>query len=173
MGLTERIQALTTYANGVTGQSDTTLADAVETLANGYMGDVTQRTSADLTSSGSTVTVPSGYCASQATKSVTSGTAGTPTASKGTVSNHAISVTPSVTNTEGYINGGTKTGTAVTVSASELVSGSQTVTENGTINVTNLASVTVAIPVVTYYVGSNEPSASDYNDGDLYLKVSE
>lgn len=74
-----------------------------------------------------------------------SGTAGTPTATKGTVSNHAISVTPSVTNTTGYITGGTKTGTAVTVSASELVSGSQTITENGTVDVTNLASVDVDV----------------------------
>ena len=47
-----------------------------------------------------------------------SGTEGTPTATKGTVSNHQVSVTPSVTNTAGYIAGGTKTGTAVTVSAS-------------------------------------------------------
>ena len=45
------------------------------------------------------------------------GTAGTPTATKGTVSNHSIPVTPSVTNTSGYIDGGTKTGTAVTVAA--------------------------------------------------------
>ena len=74
-----------------------------------------------------------------------SGTAGTPTATKGAVNNHAISVTPSVTNTTGYITGGTKTGTAVSVSASELVSGSQTITENGDVDVTNLASVTVNV----------------------------
>ena len=73
------------------------------------------------------------------------GTAGTPTATKGTVSNHAVAVTPSVINTTGYITGGTKTGTAVTVSASELVSGSQTITENDTYDVTNLASVTVNV----------------------------
>ena len=74
-----------------------------------------------------------------------SGTAGTPTATKGTVSNHSVSVTPSVTNQTGYITGSTKTGTAVTVSASELVSGSQTVTENGTVDVTNLAEIVVAV----------------------------
>ena len=73
------------------------------------------------------------------------GTAGTPTATKGTVSNHSVTVTPSVTNTTGYITGSTKTGTAVTVSASELVSGSKTITENGTVDVTNLASVTVSV----------------------------
>lgn len=36
MSLTSRIQALTSYANEVTGASDTTLADAVATLADGY-----------------------------------------------------------------------------------------------------------------------------------------
>lgn len=74
-----------------------------------------------------------------------SGTAGTPTATKGTVSNHSVSVTPSVTNTTGYITGSTKTGTAVTVSASELVSGSETKTENGTYDVTNLSSLIVNV----------------------------
>ena len=77
---------------------------------------------------------------------MTSGTAGTPTATKGTVSSNSVSVTPSVTNTTGYITGGTKTGTAVTVSASELVSGSQTITSNNTYDVTNLASVVVNVP---------------------------
>ena len=74
-----------------------------------------------------------------------SGTAGTPTATKGAVNNHAISVTPSVTNTTGYITGSTKTGTAVTVSASELVSGTLSITQNGTADVTNYASVDVSV----------------------------
>lgn len=73
------------------------------------------------------------------------GTAGTPTATKGTVSNHSVTVTPSVTNTTGYITGSTKTGTAVTVSASELVSGSETKTANGTYDVTNLAELVVNV----------------------------
>lgn len=74
---------------------------------------------------------------------VDEGTAGTPTASKGTVSNHSISVTPTVTNVSGYIDGGTKTGTAVSISASELVSGTYSVTSSGTKDVTNYASVSV------------------------------
>lgn len=73
------------------------------------------------------------------------GTAGTPTATKGTVSNHSVSITPSVTNTTGYITGSTKTGTAVTVSASELVSGSETKTANGTYDVTNLQTLVVNV----------------------------
>lgn len=111
-----------------------------------YVGsDVPQRTSSDLTASGATVTAPSGYYASSASKSVASGTAGTPTATKGTVSNHSVSVTPSVTNTTGYITGSTKTGTSVSVSASELVSGSETKTANGTYDVTNLAELVVNV----------------------------
>ena len=75
-----------------------------------------------------------------------SGTEGTPTATKGNVNNHAISVTPSVTNSAGYIAGGTKSGTAVSVSASELVSGTKSITENGTgIDVTNYAAVDVSV----------------------------
>lgn len=99
------------------------------------------------------------------------GTAGTPTATKGSVSNHSVSVTPSVTNTTGYINGGTNTGTAVTVSASELVSGSETKTANGSYDVTNLATLVVAIPIVTYYTGSSTPASSLGSNGDIYVKV--
>lgn len=80
------------------------------------------------------------------TAAVPTGTEGTPTATKGAVSNHAVTVTPSVTNTAGYISGGTKTGTAVSVSASELVSGSETKTANGTYDVTNLSEVVVDVP---------------------------
>lgn len=78
---------------------------------------------------------------------VAQGTAGTPTATKGAVSNHSVSVTPSVSNSEGWISGGTKTGTAVTVTASELVSGDKSITANGTnIDVTNYATVSVNVP---------------------------
>jgi hypothetical protein len=116
----------------------------VGAISSSYVGSgITRRSSSDLTASGATVTVPSGYYSTQASKAVASGTAGTPTATKGTVSNHAVSVTPSVTNTTGYITGGTKTGTAVSVSAAELVSGTYSVTGSGTKDVTNYASVSI------------------------------
>lgn len=143
----------------------------VTAISSSYVGSgITRRSSSDLTASGATVTVPSGYYSSQATKSVANGTAGTPTATKGTVSNHSISVTPSVTNTTGYIAGSTKTGTAVTVSASELVSETLQVASNGTSDVTNYASVNVQIPIVTYYTGSSAPSSSLGSVGDIYLQ---
>lgn len=119
-------------------------AVTVNAIPSNYVGSgITRRSSTDLTASGATVTVPSGYYSAQASKAVASGTAGTPTATKGTVSNHQVSVTPSVTNTTGYITGSTKTGTAVTVSASELVSGTYTVDSSGTKDVTNYASASV------------------------------
>lgn len=105
----------------------------------------TPRTASDVSISGASVTVLAGSYAEDVTKAVASGTAGTPTASKGTVSNHSVTVTPSVTNTTGYIEGGTKTGSGVSVAASELVSGSQNITSNNTYDVTNLASVVVNV----------------------------
>lgn len=91
-----------------------------------------------------------------------SGTAGTPTATKGVVSNHSVSVTPSVTNATGFITGSTKTGAAVTVSASELVSGSETKTENGTYDVTNLAELIVNV--------SGGGGSSNYETGEVTLE---
>lgn len=125
----------------------------VGAIPSSYVGSgVTRRSSSDLTASGNTVNVPSGYYESSGSKTVQSGSAGTPTASKGTVSNHSIAVTPSVSNTEGYISGGTKTGNAVTVSASELVSGTKEVgiTDNGTTieDVTNYANAEITVNVV-------------------------
>lgn len=123
----------------------TTGAVKVGAISSTYIGsDIAQNDSDDLTVSGDTVNVPAGYYAEAASKAVASGTAGTPTATKGTVTNHSVSVTPSVTNATGYITGGTKNGTAVTVSASELVSGTLTISSSGTKDVTNYASASVA-----------------------------
>ena len=112
----------------------------------------------------------------EAVVSIPSGTAGTPVATKGTVSNHSISVTPSVTNTAGLITGGTKTGTAVTVSASELVSGSETKTANGTYDVTNLASLVVNVSGgssknIQAYIGRAQRTANSYGATAVTLTV--
>ena len=99
---------------------------------------------------------------SEVTVALPTGTAGTPTATKGSVSNHSISVTPSVTNTAGVISGGTINGTAVTVSASELVSGSETKTSNGTYDVTNLAQLVVNVSGgsgLVYETGTYTPAS--------------
>lgn len=139
---------------------------ASKATANVQVPTGTVRTSSDVTVSGRTVTVPAGLYGSQVQKSVAQGTAGTPTASKGNVSNHAISVTPSVTNSTGYITGGTKSGSPVTVSASELVSGTRSITSNGTgIDVTNYKYVDVAVSGREGYVGQKtyEESVSRFS----------
>ena len=120
-------------------------------------GTLVARDSSDLTVSGATVNVPAGLYSSAASKSVASGTVGTPTASKSAVSNNSVTITPSVTNTTGYITGGTKTGTGVTVSASELVSGNKAITPSETaqsgIDVTNFKTASVGA-ISSTYVGS-------------------
>ena len=163
-----------TADSGYTGLGTVT----VGAISSTYIGsDIAQRSSTNLSVSGATVTAPAGYYAESASKSVASGTAGTPSATKGTVSNHAILVTPSVTNTTGYITGGTKTGTAVSVSASELVSGTLSVTSNGTKDVTNYASINVNISGDSPTIESLEitPSESeqtfDSSDVDGYKPV--
>lgn len=124
----------------------------VGAISSTYVGSgVTRRNASDLEGEryvgyGYMVTAPKGYYDASYYKMVPEGTAGTPTATKGTVSNNSVNITPSVTNTGGYIDSSTKTGTAVTVSASELVSGTKSISANGTgIDVTNYASVDVAV----------------------------
>ena len=154
----------------------TTGAVKVGAISSTYVGSgITQRDSSDMAFNPQiqSVVAPAGYYAAQSTYQVSSGTAGTPTATKGTVSNHSVSVTPSVTNTTGYIVGSTKTGTAVTVSASELVSGSQTVTSNQTVDVTNLAEIVVNVPTYTllatqeFTVNTTSTTASSIGTIDL------
>lgn len=147
----------------------------VNAVSSTYVGSGIDRCdSSDLTASGDTVTVPSGYYENNASTSVSSGTAGTPSATKGAVSDHSISVTPSVTNTSGYITGSTITGTPVTVSASELVSGSETKTANGTYDVTNLASLIVDVSGgggdTWTWMGKNPTKVATCADDKVYLK---
>lgn len=150
---TLKVEKLVFIDDGVTLVNKTVTSNGIydpdDDNADGYssvtvnVSTGTPRTSSDLTVSGATVTAPAGYYAEAASKSVASGTEGTPTATKGTVSNHSVSITPSVTNTAGYISGGTKTGTVVSVSASELVSGTLNVDSAGTKDVTNYASASI------------------------------
>ena len=139
---TESAQVITPD-NGYDGLGEV----GVGAISSSYVGSgITRRSSSDLTASGATVDVPAGYYSSQASKAVASGSEGTPAATKGSVSNHAVIVTPEVTNSEGYISGGKKTGTGVQVSASELVSGNKAITENGNnIDVTNYETVSVNV----------------------------
>lgn len=144
-GTIREITAVVLNNDTVTAASMLSGVTAHDSSGTAITGSIASKTSSDLTVSGDTVTAPAGYYASAASTAVSAGTAGTPTATKGAVNNHSVSVTPSVTNSTGYITGSTKTGTAVSVSASELVSGSETKTANGTYDVTNLAELVVNV----------------------------
>ena len=113
-------------------------ADGSQSTGTASSGGITPTGNINITSAGSTDVTQ------YATATVASGSA-TASATKGTVTNHSVTVTPSVTRTAGYITTGSANGTAVTVSASELVSGSETKTENGTYDVTNLAELVVSV----------------------------
>lgn len=114
--------------------------------ANGvkYTGSILTKTASDLTASGATVTVPAGYYASQATKSVQSGSASGPASITGTsatvsTSNNTItlsktiSVTPVVS--AGYVSSGTATNSSVSLTASVTTKAAATITP-GTSNQT-------------------------------------
>lgn len=123
--------------------------DSVTSVTGSYTGgspNLQAKTNINPTTSSQTVTADNGYdgLSSVQINAMPSGTEGTPTATKGTVTNHSVTVTPSVTNSAGYISGGTHNGTAITVSASELVSGTLSITSSGTKDVTNYASASVA-----------------------------
>jgi hypothetical protein len=117
---TEQSIAAGTYLTG---------KQTISAIPGTYVGsEITQRSSSDLTASGATVTVPTGYYGSQASKSIASGTVTAPSSISGssaTVSTgtntltltKTVSVTPSVS-TAGYISAGTAGNSSVSLTAS-------------------------------------------------------
>lgn len=132
--------------------SDATLNDGskmpsgVTAYADGvkYTGTASENDSSDLTVSGATVTVPAGYYATSASKSVASGSA-TPAATisgtSATVSTgtNTLTLTKTISNspqvTAGYVSSGTAGNTAVTLTASVTTKAAATITP-GTSNQT-------------------------------------
>ena len=107
--------------------------------ANGtkYTGSIATKTQSDLSASGDTVTVPAGYYASNASKSVTSGSATAPATISGTSASvstgtntltlsKTISVTPTVS--AGYVSSGTAGNSAVSLTASVTTKAAATIT---------------------------------------------
>ena len=100
-------------------------------------GTIATKTASNLTASGKTVTVPAGYYASQATKSVATGSATAPSSISGssaTVStgtntltlSKTVSVTPSVS--AGYVSSGTAENSSVSLTASVTTKAAATIT---------------------------------------------
>lgn len=109
-----------------------------------YTGSIETKTGSNLSASGATVTVPAGYYASQATKSVDSGSATAPASISGTSASvttgtntltltKSVSVTPTVT--AGYVASGTAGNSSVSLTASVTTKAAATITP-GTSNQT-------------------------------------
>ena len=100
----------------------------VNAISSTYVGSgIARKSSSDLTASGATVTVPAGYYSSQATKSISNGSATAPASISGssaTVSTgtnaltltKTVRVTPSVS--AGYVSAGTAGNSSVSLTAS-------------------------------------------------------
>lgn len=125
--------------------SDATLSGGGEMLsgvtayANGTLitGSIATKTSSDLSASGDTVTVASGYYATNATKAVSAGSATAPATISGTSASvstgtntltlsKTISVTPSVS--AGYVSSGTTGNSSVSLTASVTTKAAATIT---------------------------------------------
>lgn len=133
---------------------------AVGAISSTYVGsEVARKSSSDLTVSGATVTVPVGYYANQATKSVASGSATPASSISGTAATvstgtNTLTLTKTVSNTPqvsvGYVSAGTAGNSSVSLTA----------------NVTTKAAV-------TYYPSTTDQtiSASQYLTGVQTIKA--
>ena len=153
------------YYEEAASKSVTTMTLPTSASASATFG-YTSKATIGRSTSDQYINIPTGYNSAGGyykISAVANGSVSTPIASKGAVNNHAISVTPSVTSTTGYITGSTVNGTAIIVSASELVSGTLSITSNGIKDVTNYASIDVSVPTGGTINNQNKtvtPSAS-------------
>lgn len=170
--LQEVLQTLQTKAAGVKlpeltneGSASDLLSgkELIDSDGNVVTGNIPTKSDNDLTASGATVTVPSGYYASQATKSVDTVTQAIPSISID--SNGKI--TASATQTAGYVSSGTKSATKqLTTQAAKTITpstSSQTAVESG---VYTTGAITVdAIPSKYKDTSTADIMASDILNG--------
>lgn len=140
--------------------------ELIDQDGNVVTGTIPTKTSSDLTSSGATVTAPSGYYASSASKSVSTATQATPSIS---VSSSGL-ITASATQSEGYVSSGTKSATKQlttksaatitpgtadqTISSGTYLTGVQTIKGDSNLTADNIKSGTSIFGVTGSYVDS-------------------
>jgi hypothetical protein len=138
--------------------------EAIDSEGNVITGNIESKTSNNLTASGATVTVPAGYYASQATKSVTTATQATPSVSID--ANGKISA--SATQTAGYVSAGTKTGTKqMTTQAAKTITPSTSSQTAVAKNVYTTGAVTVAAIPSNYIIPSGTKTITTNGTHDV------
>lgn len=119
-------------------------------------GNIVTKTSSNLTASGATVTVPAGYYASQAAKSVATATQATPSVSID--ANGKITATS--TQSAGYVSAGTKTGTKqLTTQAAKTITPTKSSQTAVAKDVYTTGAVTVA-PIPSQYITTTDATAA-------------
>lgn len=115
--------------------------EAIDGDGNKITGSIATKTSSNLTTSGATVTVPAGYYASNASKSVATATQATPSISIDANGK----ITASATQSAGYVSSGTKSGTKqMTTQAAKTITPSTSSQTAVAKNVYTTGAVTVA-----------------------------
>lgn len=130
----------------------------IDSDGNVVTGTIATKTSNNLTASGATVTVPAGYYASNASKSVNTATQATPSVSI----DSAGKITASATQTAGYVSAGTKTGTKqLTIQAAKTVTPTESSQTAVAKNVYTTGAVTVGPIPDGYLVGDEIEEQED------------
>jgi hypothetical protein len=145
-----------------TVQANNLLDGITATAANGetVTGQIATNTSSSLTASGATVTVPAGYYATNASKSVATTTHPKPTAS---INTSTGVVTASHTQGTGYVTGGTTTNTLqLTTQGAKTVTPTETTQEAVAAGVYTTGVVSVGA-ISSEYVGSDVPRKTSSN----------
>lgn len=102
--IVDKVKLKTGTTGGIVGSE---IANKIDSILTPTDGTIPTKTSSDLTASGKTITVPAGYYASNASKSVSTATQATPSI---TVDSNGL-ITASATQNSGYVSAGTKSAT--------------------------------------------------------------
>lgn len=130
----------------------------IDSNGNIVEGTIATKSASNLTANGATVTVPAGYYASQATKSVATTTQATPSVSVDSTGK----ITATATQTEGYVSAGTKSGTKqLTTQAAKTITPSKSSQTAVAKDVYTTGAVTVAAIPSEYITTSDATAAAD------------
>ena len=147
-------------------------------------GTIATKTASNLTASGATVTVPAGYYATQATKSVSAVTQATPSISVSS----AGKITATHTQSAGYVSAGTKTATKQlttqaaqtitpgtsnrTISSGRYLTGTQTIKGDSNLVAANIKSGVSIFGVTGTHAGGEDLDSEIATQADLISQLS-